>query len=72
MGWICVDDRSRDGEESCSVEDCRGSLGGLVGGGGGADGVSNIMAEYFVDLKRMRLSVISTLIMVALKLLIEF
>lgn len=65
-----MDDRSREGEESCSVDDCRGLLGGLVGGGGGADGVSNIMAEYFVDLKKIRLLFISTFIMAALKLLI--
>ena len=48
-------ERSREGEESWYVDGCWGSLGGFTGGGGGADGVSNIMAEYFVDLKRIRL-----------------
>lgn len=37
------------------MDNSKGSLDGLVGGGGGADGVSNIMAEYFVDLKTARL-----------------
>lgn len=53
-----MDDRSRDGEEFWSVDDCRGSLGGLVGGGGGTDVGSNIMAEYFVDLKTVRLFIV--------------
>lgn len=66
-----MDDRSSEGEESGSVDGCRGSLGGLVGGGGGADGVSNIMAEYFVDLKRTRLSLICRFITEGWKLLIE-
>lgn len=48
----CVDDRSRDGGESCSVDECAGSVGGLLGGGGGADSVSSITDEYFVDLRR--------------------
>lgn len=47
-----MDNRSREGEESCSVDGCIGSPGGLVGGAGGADGFSNNTAEYFVDLKR--------------------
>lgn len=46
-----ADERSTGGQESCSVDGCWGPLGGLVGGGGGSDGASNIMAEYFVDLK---------------------
>lgn len=50
-----MDDRSREGEESCFADGCRGSLGGLMGGGGGAEGVSNITAEYFVDLRRLSL-----------------
>lgn len=43
-----MEDRSREGDESCSVDGCTGSLGGSVGG----VGFSNITAEYFVDLKR--------------------
>lgn len=40
-----MDERSREGGVSCSlsVDGCWGSLGG--------GGVSNIIAEYFVDLK---------------------
>lgn len=50
-----MDDRSRDGGQSCSaLGNWRGSLGGLVGGGGGTDGFSNIMAEYFIDLKTVK------------------
>lgn len=53
-------ERSREGGESCSVDGCLGSEGGITGGGGEgrADFVSSIMAEYFVDLKRIRILLI--------------
>lgn len=67
------DESKGGGGESCSVDGCRGSLGGLVGGGGGADGVSNITAEYFEDLKRVRSLVICfKFIMATLKCLTDF
>lgn len=51
MGWICVEDRSRDGGEPCCVDSC--GVSGFTGGGTGAERVSSITAEYFVDLKKV-------------------
>lgn len=48
-----MEDRPKGG--SSSEHGCWGSTDGVTGGGGaaGAEGVSNIMAEYFVDLKNI-------------------
>lgn len=51
MDWICVEDRSRDGGQPCSVDICGAS--GFTGGGTGVERVSSITAEYFVDLKKV-------------------
>lgn len=48
-----MEERSTEGVDSCSIDGCCGSLGGFTGGGG-AGVVSNIMVEYFLDLKGRR------------------
>lgn len=70
-GWICVHERSREGGESCSVDGCWSSEGGITGAGGGgrADFVSSIMAEYFVDLKRMRILLILMSVQIVTKII---
>lgn len=53
MDWICVEDRFRDGGEPSCVDSC--GVSGFPGGRTGAERVSSITAEYFVDLKKVHL-----------------